>query len=400
MPLFRYRAKNKYGETVQGRVEAQSKNQAAAELNSRQLLVIAIQPIVDDSFAALKAMFFGIKQNDIVNFTRQLATMITAGLPLASALSILMRQGRPEMAKMVGTLLQEVEGGSTFSKALANQKKLFSRIYVQLVNAGETGGVLDQVLERLADNMEKEKEFRGKTRGALIYPVIVVIAMLVVGGIMIVFVIPKLTQMYDEFGAELPLATRILMGLSSFMVRFWYVVLAMIAGAIAGLKAWKKTPQGDEAFDRFLFKLPVFGELRKKIVLTDFTRALALLLGAGVSLLQSLEIVTEALESVIYRKALKNAASQVEKGVALSQAISTYEEFPPILHQMMGVGEETGKLDDILHKVSRYFESESDQAVKNMTAAIEPMIMIMLGIGVGGMVVAIIAPIYNLTAQL
>ncbi len=399
MPFFRYVAKNKYGESVKGKVEAQNANQAAAELSSRELLVIDIHALTEDSFGALKAALFGIKQGDVVNFTRQLATMITAGLPLASALSILVRQSKPEISRMVATLLQDIEGGNTFSKALAAQKKVFSRIYIQLVNAGETGGVLDEVLERLAENMEKEKEFRGKTQGALIYPIIVISAMFIVGGIMMVFVIPKLTEMYKDFGAELPLATQILIGVSNFFVKFWWLVIAMIAGGIAALGNWRKTDAGNIAIDRFLFKLPIVGELRKKVILTEFSRTMALLLGAGVSLLQSLEIVTEAVESIIYRMALKQASSQVEKGVALSEAISRYDQFPPILHQMMGVGEETGKLDEILLKVSKYFESESEQAVKNMTTAIEPLIMIVLGVGVGAMVIAVIMPIYNLTAQ-
>lgn len=399
MPFFRYVAKNKYGESVKGKVEAQNANQAAAELSSRELLVIDIHALTEDSFGALKAALFGIKQGDVVNFTRQLATMITAGLPLASALSILVRQSKPEISRMVATLLQDIEGGNTFSKALAAQKKVFSRIYIQLVNAGETGGVLDEVLERLAENMEKEKEFRGKTQGALIYPIIVISAMFIVGGIMMVFVIPKLTEMYKDFGAELPLATQILIGVSNFFVKFWWLVIAMIAGGIAALGNWRKTDAGNIAIDRFLFKLPIVGELRKKVILTEFSRTMALLLGAGVSLLQSLEIVTEAVESIIYRMALKQASSQVEKGVALSEAISRYDHFPPILHQMMGVGEETGKLDEILLKVSKYFESESEQAVKNMTTAIEPLIMIVLGVGVGAMVIAVIMPIYNLTAQ-
>lgn len=400
MPFYRYVAKNKYGESIKGKIEAQNSKQAAAELASRQLLVIDIAPLGEDSFAQIKSILFGIKQGDVVNFTRQLATMITAGLPLAGALSILVRQSKPEIAKMVGGLLQDVEGGSSFSKALSNQKKIFSRIYIQLVNAGETGGVLDDVLERLAENLEKEKEFRGKTRGAMIYPVIVIIAMAIVAAVMMIFVIPKMMEMYKEFGAELPLPTLVLISISTFIRDRWYVVLTLILGSVYGIRAWRKTPQGEEYFDRLLFKVPVFGELRKKIILTEFTRTLALLLGAGVSLLQSLEIVTQAMESVIFRQLLKKSADQVEKGVSLSESISSYEEFPPILHQMVGVGEETGKLDEILFKLSHYFESESDQAVKNMTTAIEPMIMLLLGLGVGGMVVAVIMPIYNLTSQL
>lgn len=399
MPYFKYKAKNEYNETVDGKVEAKTINGAVAVLTNRGLFVVDIKPFTEDSFAAIKEYFSGVKQDDVVNFTRQLATMITAGLPLANALSILVRQSKQEMSRLVAQLLQDVEGGTSFGEALSKHPDVFSRIYVQLVNAGEAGGVIDQVLERLADNMEKSKEFRAKTKGAMIYPAIVLIAMVVVGFIMMIFVIPKLTDMYQNFGAELPLATRVLIGLSNFMVRFWFIFVGLAVGGFFGLKQWYKTDNGEQIVDRLILKLPIVGELRQKMILTEFTRTLSLLLGAGISLLQALAIVTEGVNNRIYRDSLKEATDQVEKGVPLSEALGHYDEFPPILHQMMGVGEETGKLDEILMKLSQYFESESEHAVKNLTSAMEPIIMIVLGIGVGAMVIAIIMPIYNLTSQ-
>lgn len=399
MPFFKYTAKNKFGETVTGKVEARIIDQAASLLNSRGLLVIKLQPLTDDSFAALRSFMGGVKFDDVVNFTRQLSTMITAGLPLAGALNILVRDGKPEVTKMMSVILQDVEGGNSFADSLAKHTKIFSRLYIQLVKAGETGGVLDTVLERLADNMEKEKEFKAKTKGALIYPVIVIIAMFVVAAIMMIFVIPKLTEMYTDFGAELPLATRVLMGISGAMVSYWWVIGAALFGAITAFKSWGKTPLGRYKIDETKLKLPIFGELQKKIILTEFSRTLALLLSSGITLLEAISIVTESVENVVYRNALKEVNKQVEKGTSLSQALSHYEMFPTILHQMMSVGEETGKLDEVLKKLSAYFEQESEHAIKNMTTAIEPMIMIVLGLGVGAMVIAIIMPIYNLTSQ-
>lgn len=398
MPFFKYTAKNQFGESVNGKVEAQKIDQAAQLLQSRGLLVIKLSPLTEKAFAALSSKLFGVKQDDIVNFTRQLATMINAGLPLANGLSILVNQSKPEMAQLIGTLLQDVEGGNTFASSLEKHPQ-FSRVYVQLVRAGEAGGVLDEVLNRLADNMEKQKEFRGKTKGAMIYPVIVVIAMIVVAFIMMIFVIPKLTEMYTDFGAELPLPTLILMGMSDFMVRFWYVVIGVGVGGIMALNRWKQTELGRIKWDRFVLRVPVFGILRQKTILTEFSRTLSLLLGSGISLLQALEIVTEGVENEIYRDALRQATKQVEKGVSLSQSLARYEEFPPILQQMISVGEETGKLDDVLFKLSKYFEQEAEQAIKNLTAAMEPLIMIVLGVGVGAMVIAVIMPIYNLTSQ-
>lgn len=399
MPFFKYSAKNKFGETVNGKVESRTIEQAASLLTSRGLLVIRLTPLTEDSFAIIKKMFGGVKFDDVVNFTRQLSTMITAGLPLAGALSILVRDGKPEVTRMMAVILQDVEGGNSFADALSKHKKVFSRLYIQLVRAGETGGVLDTVLERLADNMEKEKEFKAKTKGALIYPVIVIIAMLAVGAIMMIFVIPKLTEMYQDFGAELPFATRVLIGLSDAMVKYWFLFAAGIAGLIAAFRQYYKTEIGRYKIDELKLKLPIFGELTKKVILTEFSRTLALLLGSGITLLEAISIVTDSVENVVYRNALRDVGKQVEKGSSLSGALSHYESFPTILHQMMSVGEETGKLDEVLKKLSAYFEQESEHAIKNMTTAIEPMIMIVLGLGVGAMVIAIIMPIYNLTSQ-
>lgn len=399
MPYFTYIAKNQFGETVKGKVEARNERQAATELMVRKLLVIDIHPLTEDSLAVIKELMMGVKFTDVVNFTRQLATMISAGLPLAGALSILVQQSKSEMSRLVANILQEIEGGSTFGDALAKHPKEFNSLYIQLVKAGELGGVLDDILERLANNLEKTKEFRAKTRGAMIYPVIVLVAMAVVAVIMMIFVIPKLTAMYDDFKVELPILTKILISMSNFMVTFWWLLGGAVVGGVVLFDRWIKTKVGRKAWDRFLLKIPIMSELIKKIILTEFARTLALLLGAGVSLLQAMEIVTRGVNNVIYREALEDATKQIEKGIPLSKALAKYEEFPPILHQMISVGEETGKLDEVLGKLSKYFEQESEQAVKNLTTAIEPIIMIVLGIGVGAMVIAVIMPIYNLTSQ-
>jgi len=399
MPLFRYTAKNDHGETLKGKVEAQTTVQAAAVLRGRGLLIISVIPMNAGGSNPLQDILFGVKFDDVVTFTRQLSTMIPAGLPLTQGLTILAQQSKPTMSKLVNDLLREIEGGTSFSAALEKQPKIFSKVYTQLVRAGEAGGVLDTVLERLAENMEKDKDLKAKTRGALIYPAIVVIAMFVVALVMMIFVIPKLTEMYKDFGAELPFATQLLIDVSNLVARFWWVGgLAAFGGSIL-FKRWVKTKSGRRTWDMLMLKLPVFGAVKQKVVLTEFTRTLSLLLGAGISLLQALEIVAEGLNNSIYGDAIKDSTQQVEKGVTFSQSISKYATFPPILSQMVAVGEETGKLDDVLLKLSLYFQSESENSIKNMTTALEPMIMVVLGLGVGLMVVAIIMPIYSLTSQ-
>jgi len=397
MPVFSYSAKNQHGESVKGKVEAADQSQAATILMNRNLLVVDISSVSQSMFVS--RLLNKVKHEDLVNFTRQLATMIDAGLPLATGLSILKEQNNPAMADVVSGLLREVESGSTFAKALEKQPDVFDRIYVQLVKAGEVGGVLDKVLDKLAENLEKDKEFRAKTKGAMIYPVIVFIAMLVVGFVMMVFVIPKLTDMYADFGAELPLPTLILMSIANFMAKFWWLILMIVGGIVAALRSWNQTKTGQRKIDEFLFKVPIIGDLRQKIILTSFARTLSLLLNSGVPLLSALIIVAESMDSILYREAMTSISKKIEKGVSLARAISIFELFPSILHQMISVGEETGKIDEVLLKLSKYFESESEQAVKNLTSAMEPLIMVVLGIGVGAMVIAIIMPIYSLTSQ-
>lgn len=399
MPIFEYTVKNSHFEKVTGKVEAKTKAQAVALLTARGLFVIHLRAADGNSLAFLDQIFNKVEFSDIVNFTRQMATMINAGLSLSKSLTILEQQKNQEMGRIVTALLKDVESGGTFSDALGKHPRTFNRVYVQLVKAGEVAGVLDQVLERLAVTMEKEKEFRSKTKGALIYPVIVMSAMAVVGVIMMIFVVPKLTDMYKDFGAELPLPTRILMGLSHFLVNFWWAFAAVIGVGFTVFRSWAKTLKGQRAIDKWLFKVPIFGDLRRKVVLTDFARTLSLLLGTGVSLLEALEIVAEALDSIEYREALHTATQLVERGDSLSAAIAKDDLFPALLNQMIAVGEETGKIDDVLSKLAVFYESESEQAVKNLTTAMEPLIMIILGIGVGLLVVAVILPIYSLTSQ-
>ena len=212
----------------------------------------------------------------------------------------------------------------------------------------------------------------------MIYPIIIFIAMLAVGIVMMVAVIPKLTEMYTDFDAELPGPTKVLISISNFLVQFWWLLVVIVLGVFVGLRSYKKTKKGELQIAKLILKIPIIGPMRQKIILTDFTRTLSLLLGAGVSLLESINIVAEAVDNAVYRQELASAAKQVERGVSLSEAIARYEDFPIILHQMMSVGEETGKLDEILHKLAEYFEKESEYAVKNLTTAMEPIIMVVL----------------------
>lgn len=398
MLTYSYKARTQKNENVTGKVEAQSLKDASVILRERGLFVISLTEFHDMSIMN-KLPLNGVSSTDIVNFTRQLSTMITAGLPLTEAMGILMVQSQPSMQKVIEEVRRDVEGGSTLAKALEKHQPPFTDVYIALVKAGEAAGVLEKVLNRLADTLEKEKEFNAKTKGALIYPVIVLLAMVAVGFIMMVFVVPKLTSMYKDFGSELPLPTRILITVSDVMSQFWYVFIAAAVGSVVGIRTYYKTTVGRYKIDELLLKMPVFGPIRVKTTLVELTRTLSLLVSAGISLLLALEISTDAVSNQVFKDALQKIYKEVEKGQTLAASIAHRQEFPVLMSQMISVGEETGKMDEVLLKLANYFESESEQAIKGLTTALEPFIMITLGIGVAFLILAIILPIYNLTSQ-
>lgn len=400
MKRFNYKAKDKLGKLVTGEVEAGSINEAAKLVRSRGFYVISISIKIDSPFTLLKNFRERITPRDVTTFTRQLSTMINAGLPITEALLILRSQSKGPMQKVVAQILADVEAGESLSKSMSRHSKIFSPSYIALVKSGEVGGVLDAVLIRLADNLEKQQEFSGKVKGALIYPVIIVVGMIIVSLVMMIFVIPRLTSLYSEFNATLPLPTRILIGISNFIINYWYIVGTILLVIADIFNIYKTTNAGRRKVDEYLFKIPIFGELQKQIVLTELTRTMALMVGSGVPILEALNITAGVVTNTIVSDALKDCAKQVEKGFPIAFAFARHPDaFPFILSQMVAVGEETGKMDEVLTKVSHIFEVESDEKVKGLTAAIEPLVMVVLGLGVGFLVIAVILPIYNLTSQ-
>ncbi|HKC04498.1 MAG TPA: type II secretion system F family protein [Patescibacteria group bacterium] len=400
MKRFNYKAKDKAGRLVTGEVEAADQRDAARLVRGKGLYVISVTPKIDNPFSLIKRFQERITPRDTSTFTRQLSTMINSGLPITEALLILRSQSKGSMQKIVGQILADVEAGESLSTAMSRHPKVFSTTYMALVKSGEVGGVMDAVLLRLADNLEKQEEFNGKVKGALIYPAIIVVGMIIVAVIMMIFVIPRLTSLYADFNATLPLPTRILIGLSNFTINYWYIVLILIGGGLYALRVYRSTPAGKRKLDGLIFKIPVFGELQRQIVLTELTRTLSLMVGAGVPILEALTITSDVVSNSLVSDAMKDAAKQVEKGFPIAFSFARHPDaFPFILSQMIAVGEETGKMDEVLTKVSHIFEVESDEKVKGLTAAIEPIVMVVLGLGVGFLVIAVILPIYNLTSS-
>ena len=401
MGVYFYKAKNAQGEEIRGTVEVNDQKQALAILREKNIYPFFLKEKTENILGYfLKRSIYRVTLADTATFTRQLATMINAGLPLTEALVLLKSQGKPALAEATDRILRDVEGGLSLADAIENHPKIFSPIYVSLVRAGESAGVLDNILNRMADNLEAQREFQSKIKGAMIYPIVIVTGMILVAAIMMIFVIPKLLSLYQEFDAQLPAATKALISISNLSVRFWWVVLLGLVGLAYAYKMFNSKKSGKRKIDELKFRLPVAGKLINQTILAEFTRTLGLLVGAGVPITEALEISAKTANNLVIEEGIVIANKQVEKGLPLSSAIAKNEFFPPIVSQMLSVGEETGKLDEVLLKVSKYFQSESEESLKGLTTAIEPLIMIVLGVGVGFLIIAIILPIYNLTSQI
>ncbi|MDH7476144.1 MAG: type II secretion system F family protein [Microgenomates group bacterium] len=397
---FRYRAL-KQNKIINGRLDANSETDVIDYLKNNNCLPIEIKKVEAGSGGFLNFIFDRVSFTDIVDLTRQLAIMLNAGLTLIDSFDIIKKQvTKNSLYRIVEDIDKEIRGGNSLSSALMKYPQHFSSLYVSLVKAGESSGKLSDILLKLAENLEKQREFQGKIKGALIYPIIIIIAMVSVMFIMVTFVIPKLLNLYKEFGVTLPLSTQILIVISNFSSKFWPFIILATIGGIFIIRSYLKTHQGKKAWDSFTLKIPIIGPVIKMSTLVDSTRTLSILVGSGVSILDALSIIIETSSNVVYQDSFKNIYKQVEKGVSLGTAMEQEEVFPPILVQMTTVGEQTGHLDDTLLRISRYFEMESELAVKALTTMIEPLILVILGFGVGFLVLSVITPIYNLTSSI
>ncbi len=396
--IFKYRAL-KNNKIFENKIEADNHFAVIDYLQKNDYFPIEITELNKNS-SLLNIFINNISFNDVVDFTRQTSMMVNAGLTLIESLTILKKQAnKPALIKLIDDLLETIKGGGSFSQALKKYPKIFSNLYIALIKSGEASGQLDKIMLKLADNLEKEREFKSKLKGALIYPAIILVGMAVVVFIMITFVIPKLLNLYKDFNVDLPLSTKILITVSSFFVNFWPLIIITIGLTIYLISIYIKSESGKYYFDKYILKVPIIGKVISVTSLVDLTRTLSILIGAGVSILDALSIVIETTDNVIYQQSFKNILKKVEKGQTLGLSLEQEKIFPPILVQMTLVGEETGNLDDTLLRLSKYFEMESEIATKTMTTLIEPLILVVLGVGVGFLVMSVITPIYNLTSS-
>lgn len=400
MPTFNYRARDLRGQDHKGIIETTDARQVAKILSKKGLVVISID-IEETSKSKLFDKFFNkVSFNDLVVATRQLATMVESGLVLSEALDILVdQQSNQKFKTVLEDVSRDIKGGLDLAAAFKKHPDVFPSLYASLIKAGEQSGKLDVVLTQMASNLERDREFRSKVRGAMIYPLMVIVMMFVVMSIMMFFVIPRLTSLYSQSNIELPLPTKILIATSTFMTSFWYVIVGGIILGVFMFKRWVATELGKFIFDRYMLKIPIVGKIIQGTALTNFTRTFGLLTTAGVPLLDSLTIVAEVIGNTVYKRALQATYQGVERGLAFSAQLDAIGVFPKIVPQMFRVGEETGKVDKVSFKMADYFEQETDHLVKNLTVVIEPIILVVLGIGVAFLVLSIILPIYKLTTS-
>lgn len=397
--IFTYKALQN-GKAIAGKAEADTADKLATLLKEKGMTVLEIQQQKTTLLDSYRTATSKVRFNDVVDFTRQVAMMLNAGLTIVDSLEILKKQtAKPAMLALINQIDNDVRAGNSLSDALKQHKGLFNNLYISLVKAGEASGKLDEILLKLADNLDKEREFRGKIKGALVYPAIVVAAMFIVMFIMVTFVIPKLLNLYKDFDVQLPFTTQVLIYVSEFFQKTWIAIIIAVVAGVIGIRKYIASPAGKEVVDRIMLKLPVIGKILSISALVDSTRTLSILIGAGVSILEALEIVTGTTDNVVYQKAFQTIYTDVEKGKSLGQSMDDQHLFPPILVQMTGVGEQTGNLDDTLKRISHYFELESEMAIKAMTTLIEPTILLVLGFFVGFLVLSVITPIYNLTSS-
>lgn len=401
MPVFSYITKDIEGKYHKGEVEATDARQVASLLRRKKLIIISIKTQNSRNSTFMGKFFSRVPFSAVVVVTRQLATMIQAGLVLSEALDILEDQQENKVFKQVlKNVATDIKGGLDFATALEKHPEVFPDIYSKLVRAGQASGKMDTVLIELADNLEKEREFKSKVKGAMIYPIVVISMMVGVMMIMIFFVMPKLMSMYKDSGIELPLPTKIMLGFAGFVISYWWAILTvLIAGAIT-FKHYVSSPVGRYVVDKFMIRMPVVGKIASQVIMTNFTRTFGLLVSSGLSILDSIKIVSQIVGNKVYQTDLEMTYKGVERGLSFSSQILSLPTFPRIVGQMVKTGEETGKLDEIMSKLADYFESEADNSLKNITTLIEPIILVILGLGVGLLVVSIIMPIYQLTTSI
>jgi type IV pilus assembly protein PilC len=396
--VFQWRGKSTKGEVLSGEYEARNRDEVGEYLRRRRITITSIKKKPTEihlSFLQKK----GVGVKDLAVFTRQFATMVNAGLPLVQCLDVLGRQlDKPNFKQVVQKVTSDVEGGSTLAEALGEHPAVFSDLYVNMIAAGEAGGILDVILARLAVFLEKADALQRKVKGAMTYPTIV---LTVAGGacvFMLMFVIPVFAKMFSDFGGELPAPTRIVMGLSDFLRAYWWMLGGGGLALWFGFKRYRATEKGRLVTDKLSLRIPILGNVVRKSGVARFTRTLGTLIGSGVPILQGLEITSRTAGNKVIQKAIEATSKSISQGDTISGPLKESGVFPPMVVQMIGIGEQTGALDEMLSKIADFYDDEVDAAVEALTAAIEPLMIVLMGGMVGSMLVAMYLPMFKMSS--
>lgn len=404
MPQFVYNAIDPSGRTLRGVMEADDEKLVLARLHEQQYHVLSVQPQrAGFSLAALKELNRSrrVKLLELVMFSRQFATMIDAGIPILKSLDALETQAKnPVLREVIGAIRQDVKGGMSLADALSKHPQVFSKLYVNMVRAAELGGILDQILDRLAQFLEKELEIRQKIKSAMMYPVLVLIFSMVMVFALFTFVLPRFKEIFASMNVKMPAATQFLFNLSDYAVAYWYIPPALVVGGFLFIKQYGKNPKGRLQIDLVKLRLPIIGDLVLKMSISRFARTFGVLIASGVSMMRSLEIVAETAGNSVLAKAIDDARNAVREGQKLSAPLGNSGLFPTMVTHMIDVGEETGRLSDMLVKVSDFYEKEVDATVKGLTSMIEPMLIIFLGVVVGFIAISVMTPIFTLVSSI
>lgn len=397
MPIFKYTAENAKGRVKRGTIVGLSEGEVSAKLRKKELNPLTVQDITDTFESKLSMFIAPIKTKDLVVFSRQFSVMISANVPIVESLLILVDQTNNLTFKnMLSEIAFEVDSGAFLSDAFAKRPKVFSDFFVNIVRSGESSGKLDDVLNYLADEMEKNYDMTSKIKGAMIYPIFITIALICVAVVLMIYIIPSLTSTFADSGMELPWATRAVMAVSDFLQKYIILIVLAMIGLFILLRFYAKTYGGKRNLDILKLRLPIFGKLFKYIYLMRFTRSLSTLLKGGVTITRSLEIVADVVGNTIYKELILETLESINDGNPLSLVLENSSYVPSMVPQMISVGEKTGKIDAVLDRVTNFYTRESSNMLDNLSKLMEPIIMVIMGIGVGIMVAAVLLPMYNM----
>jgi len=396
MPTFTYSARNASGEMQSGEVDVKDRDEVIGFLRKQRLIPLKIEQ-KKGGFDLGALMAGSVTTRDIVIFTRQFATMINSGLPLVQSLDILAKQSENKaLRKVIEQVLYDVESGQTLADAMREHEKVFPALYVNMVAAGEAGGILDTILLRLAVFLEKADALKRKIKGAMIYPAVILTVAVGAVAVLLIFVIPTFQAMFASAGIELPGPTQFVIFLSETLQSKWYMFVLAIAAIVIGLRYFYKTPQGELVLDKVLLNLPVFGNLQRKSAIARFTRTLGTLVASGVSILDGLEITARTSGNRVLHDAIMESRASIAGGETISEPLKKSGVFPPMVVSMINVGEQTGGLDEMLTKIADFYDEEVDAAVEALLSAMEPIMIVFLGVVVGGMIIAMYLPIFDM----